>query len=138
MEDTPFTTWTWKEYRADVDAFAKSLISLGFEPFDIINIIGFNSSAWFIANFGAIAAGGVAAGIYATNLSETCKYISQHSNSKVVVCEGLKQLEKYYSIASDLPNLKALVSSMWYEGKQSVAEPAHRHCLPLGAGRLRL
>jgi long-chain-fatty-acid--CoA ligase ACSBG len=112
MEDIPYTTWTWKEYREKVDAFGKSLISLGFEPFDIINVIGFNSPEWFIANFGAIAAGGVAAGIYSTNLADACKYISMHSESKVVVCEGLKQLEKYYSIASDLPNLKALVSSI--------------------------
>ena len=114
MEDTPYTTLTWKDYRAQVDAFAKSLISLGFEPFDIINIIGFNSTAWLVANFGAIAAGGVAAGMYSTNLSDACKYISQHSESKVVVCEGLKQLEKYYSIASDLPHLKALVSLRRY------------------------
>ena len=113
MEDVPYTTLTWKEYRTQVDAFAKSLISLGFEPFDIINIIGFNSIAWFVANFGAIVAGGVAAGIYATNLSDACKYISQHSESKVVVCEGLKQLEKYYSIAKDIPSLKAMVSADW-------------------------
>lgn len=107
--DVPFTTWSWTEYRAKVDAFAKSLLSLGFEPFDIINIIGFNSREWFTANFGAMAAGGVAAGIYATNLADSCKYISGHSKAKVVVCEGVKQLEKYYEIGKDLPDLKALV-----------------------------
>jgi long-subunit acyl-CoA synthetase (AMP-forming) len=62
-----------------------------------------------MANCGAIAAGGVAAGIYATNLADSCKYISEHSKAKVVVCEGVKQLEKYYEISKDLPNLKALV-----------------------------
>lgn len=54
-------------------------------------------------------AGGIAAGIYTTNGPEACKYISEHSQAKVVVLEGVKQLEKYYSIAKDLPNLKALV-----------------------------
>jgi long-chain-fatty-acid--CoA ligase ACSBG len=62
-----------------------------------------------MANCGAIAAGGVAAGIYATNLPDACKYISEHSKAKVVVCEGVHQLEKYYKISKDLPNLKALV-----------------------------
>ena len=84
-------------------------MSLGFERFDIINIIGFNSPEWLMANFGAIAAGGVPAGIYATNQSEACQYISQHSKAKVVVCEGVKQLEKYYEISKDLPHLKAIV-----------------------------
>ena len=54
-------------------------------------------------------AGGIAAGIYATNGPEACKYISDHSEAKVVVVEGVKQLEKYYSIAKDLSMLKAIV-----------------------------
>lgn len=107
--DTPWTQWTWNEYRANVDSFGKSLIALGCQKFDIINLIGFNSPEWFFANFGAIAAGCIAAGIYATNAPEACKYISAHSKARVVVCEGVKQLEKYYAISKDLPNLKALV-----------------------------
>lgn len=107
--DTPWSHWTWKEYRDNVDSFAKSLISLGFEKSDIINIIGFNAPEWHFSNFGAIMAGGIAAGIYATNGPEACKYISDHSEAKVVVVEGVKQLEKYYSIAKDLSMLKAIV-----------------------------
>lgn len=92
-----------------MDAFAKSLISIGFAKHDIINIIGFNSPEWFFSNYGAIVAGGIAAGIYTTNQSIACQYISKHSEAKVVVAEGLSQLEKYYSIAKELPHLKALV-----------------------------
>jgi long-chain-fatty-acid--CoA ligase ACSBG len=105
--DTKWTVWSWKEYRNQVDSFAKSLLSIGFERFDTINIIGFNSPEWFFANFGAIAAGGVSAGIYTTNSKDACYYISDHSKARVVVCEGTKQLEKYYG--TNLPNLKALV-----------------------------
>ena len=108
-DDTTWTTWTWKEYEDNVYAFAKALMSLGFEKFDTINIIGFNSPEWFMANFGAIAAGGVPAGTYTTNLPEACKYVASHSEAKVIVCEGVKQLQKYLQIATDLPKLKALV-----------------------------
>lgn len=107
--ETPWTTWTYKQYEEQVFLFAKSLISLGFEKHDCINIIGFNSPEWFFANFGAIAAGGIAAGIYTTNLPEACHYVSDHSKAKVVVVEGFKQLEKYAEISSRLPNLKAIV-----------------------------
>jgi len=58
---------------------------------------------------GAIAAGGVAAGIYTTNLPEACKYVSSHSKAKVVVVEGKKQLDKYLAIQKDLKDLKALI-----------------------------
>ena len=108
-DDTTWSTWTWSEYRKNVDDFAKSLISLDFKRFDIINIIGFNAPEWLFANFGAIMAGGIAAGIYATNGPDACKYQAQHSSAKVVVVEGVKQLEKFYSISKDLPELKAIV-----------------------------
>lgn len=85
------------------------MIALDFKRFDIINIIGFNSPEWFFANFGAIVAGGIAAGIYATNGPDACKYQVQHSEAKVVVVEGVKQLEKFYSISKDLKTVKAIV-----------------------------
>jgi long-chain-fatty-acid--CoA ligase ACSBG len=75
----------------------------------MINIIGFNAPEWFFANFGAIAAGCVPAGIYSTNNPEACEYISSDSQAKVIVVEGMKQLEKYFTISKNLPNLKALV-----------------------------
>ena len=53
--------------------FGKSLMSLGFAPHRCINIIGFNSAEWFIANMGVMAAGGIAAGIYTSNLPEVCQ-----------------------------------------------------------------
>lgn len=51
----------------------------------------------------------VSAGIYATNNSEACRYISSHSEAKVVVCDGMTQLEKYMEISHTLPALKAIV-----------------------------
>jgi long-chain-fatty-acid--CoA ligase ACSBG len=75
----------------------------------MINIIGFNAPEWLFANYGAIAAGCVPAGIYTTNLPEACKYIGAHSKAKVVVVEGVQQLKKYYEISKELPDLKALV-----------------------------
>jgi len=107
--ETAWTTWTWKQYRDEVDAFGKSLLTLGCEKFDTVNIIGFNAPAWLFANFGAIAAGCVPAGIYTTNNPEACEYVTQHSGARVVVCEGLKQLSKFFGISKNLPNLKALV-----------------------------
>ena len=82
---------------------------MGFDRFDIINIIGFNAPEWHFANFGAIMAGGIAAGVYATNGPDGCKYQAQHSKAKVIVVEGVKQLEKYYPISRELRDLKAIV-----------------------------
>jgi len=109
--DDAWTKWTFKEYYNDVIRFAKALTHYGFQQHKCINIIGFNSPEWVIANMGAIAAGGIAAGIYTTNNAEACHYVAEHSEAEVVVVEDVKQLNKFISIQKDLPKLKALV--MW-------------------------
>lgn len=107
--DANWTVWSWNRYLAEVRAFAKGLIHLGCSPRGTTNIIGFNSPEWFIANTGTIFADMISAGIYATNLSDACKYVSEHSKAELVVCDGLKQLKKYETISQELPHLKALV-----------------------------
>ena len=61
---------------------------LGLNRFESVSILGFNSPEWLIANNGAIAAGGFAAGIYTTNEPPACKYIVEHCSARVVVVEG--------------------------------------------------
>ncbi|RHY55984.1 hypothetical protein DYB34_002725, partial [Aphanomyces astaci] len=100
---------TWNQYHAKCMAFAKSLLSLGFDRFDAVSIIGFNSAEWTIADLGCILAGGLAAGIYSTNSADAAKYIAGHSQARVVVCDNVAQLEKMASVAAELQQLKALV-----------------------------
>jgi long-chain-fatty-acid--CoA ligase ACSBG len=106
-----WVSYTWKQYYQTCLLFAKALIKLDFEPHQCVNIIGYNSPEWFMANNGAIAAGGIAAGIYTTNGPEACQYISEHCKAHTVVVENRHHLDKYIKIADQLPNLKALV--MW-------------------------
>lgn len=68
---------------------------------------------WFIANNGSILAGCIPAGIYTTNHSESCKYVSEHSQAEIIVIDGNKQLKKIVKSSSSLPNLKAFV--VWGE-----------------------
>lgn len=84
-------------------------MKVGLQPYDGVSIIGFNSPEWAISDVGAIFAGGVAAGIYTTNNPPACEFIAKHSDSVVVVCDGVTQLEKFVAIEKNLPKLKALV-----------------------------
>eukprot|EP00051_Salpingoeca_urceolata_P004954 m.69126 g.69126 ORF g.69126 m.69126 type:complete len:737 (-) comp13958_c0_seq1:266-2476(-) len=101
--------WTYSEYYQQARTAAKAFMTLGLEPSQSINIIGFNSPEWLIADVGAILAGGLAAGVYTTNEPAQCQYQADHSKAVVVVCENQKQLEKYLKIRDQLPLLKALV-----------------------------
>lgn len=106
-----WASYTWRQYYDLCATFAKSLIHLGVQPHEAVNIIGHNSPEWFFVNTGTIMAGAIIAGIYTTNGSEACQYISEHCSARVVVVEDAAQLSKYMAIADQLPKLKALV--MW-------------------------
>ncbi|KAF0684565.1 Aste57867_23483 [Aphanomyces stellatus] len=108
-KDGEWTILTWSQYYAKCAAFAKSLIAIGMERFEAVSVIGFNAPEWTIADLGCILAGGLAAGIYTTNNPAAAQYIIDHSGARVVVCDGVAQLEKIASVANQLPKLKALV-----------------------------
>ncbi|KAG9404299.1 hypothetical protein AC1031_004512 [Aphanomyces cochlioides] len=108
-KDGEWKILSWEQYYSKCQAFAKSLLSLGFERFDAVSVIGFNSAEWIIADIGCIFAGGMAAGIYTTNSAAAAHYIADHAGARVVVCDGVAQLEKMASVAGTLPKLKALV-----------------------------
>lgn len=93
---------------------AKGFIKLGLERFHSVGILGFNAPEWFIAQAGAIFAGGFSSGIYTTNSAEACKYIAENCRANILIVEDEKQLEKILQIKDELPHLKKIVQ---YIGK---------------------
>ncbi|NWW12194.1 ACBG2 ligase, partial [Oreocharis arfaki] len=86
-----------------------SCLQLGLQRFHGVGILGFNSAEWFIADIGAILAGGFAVGIYATNSPEACHYVAENCSANVIVVENHKQLQKILEIQDRLPHLKGIV-----------------------------
>ncbi|CAL8126075.1 unnamed protein product [Orchesella dallaii] len=106
--------WTYEEYYRDVRNVAKAFIALGLQPNHSVCILGFNSPEWFIADLGAIMAGGIPAGIYTTNCPKSCAYIAQDSRANIYVVDDERQLSKVLQNRGVLPDLKAIVQ---YVGK---------------------
>lgn len=104
-----YTTITWQEYRERVRLCARGFMKLGLEPKQGVAILGFNCAEWVIADLAAIHAGGFPAGIYTTSTPAQCQYITDHSDSSIVVAENAEQLEKFLSVRDRLPKVKAFV-----------------------------
>ena len=101
--------YTYADYYKNAMAFAKSAYKIGLAYKDGVGIIGFNSPEYHFALHGTWLAGGVTAGIYTTNNEEATKYVLEHSESVICVCQSGKQLTKLLSIRDKLPLLKAIV-----------------------------
>ncbi|OWZ05815.1 hypothetical protein PHMEG_00022020 [Phytophthora megakarya] len=113
-KDGTWVTHTWQQYYDVSRQFAKTLIALGVQPHEAVNVLGENCPEWLFTYMGTVLAGAVIAGIYGTSNAETCQYISAHCEAKVVVVADKVQLDKYLSVLDQLPALKALV--VWNNG----------------------
>ncbi|CAL1594148.1 unnamed protein product [Knipowitschia caucasica] len=100
---------TYTQYYQSCRTAAKSFLKLGLERYRGVGILGFNSVEWFIADIGAILAGGFAVGIYTTNSSEACQYVAENCKANIIVVENQKQMQKIIQVEDKLPHLKAII-----------------------------
>lgn len=117
--------YTYADYYKNAMAFAKSAYKIGLAYKDGVGIIGFNSPEYHFALHGTWLAGGVTAGIYTTNNEEATKYVLEHSESVICVCQSGKQLTKLLSIRDKLPLLKAIVVYWQEEELPTVPDDAY-------------
>lgn len=108
-KDGQWRKLTYKMYYDECWKAAKSFLKLGLQRFHGVGILGFNSAEWFIADIGAILAGGFAVGIYTTNSPEACHYVAENCSANVIVVENHKQLQKILEVEDRLPHLKGIV-----------------------------
>ncbi|XP_065102850.1 long-chain-fatty-acid--CoA ligase ACSBG2 isoform X1 [Paramisgurnus dabryanus] len=108
-EGEQWKSMTYSEYYKSCRTAAKSFLKLGLERYHGVGILGFNSTEWFIADIGAILAGGLAVGIYTTNSPEACQYVAENCQANILVVENNKQLQKILQIQDKLPHLKAII-----------------------------
>lgn len=101
--------YSWKDYYERVKYFSLGLIRLGFEPGDIVCIIGDNEPEWFWAEFAAQAAGGTATGAFVDSISSEVKHIAAHSRAKFAIVNDQEQTDKFLEIKDDLPSLKKVI-----------------------------
>ncbi len=107
--DGQWVATPWQTYADHVMAAAKSLIALGIDTGDTVNILGFNRPEWVIFDIAAMAVGGVPAGIYTTNSPAECQYIINHSEAPVVLLEDEGQWAKIAQVRNELPKLRHVV-----------------------------
>ncbi|MBW1849549.1 MAG: AMP-binding protein, partial [Deltaproteobacteria bacterium] len=88
---------TWREFKDNVQRFALGLIELGYNEDDKLGVIGDNKPEWIIAEFGAMAAGGIPTGVYPDSLAEEVEYLVSYSDARFLVVRDQEQVDKVLS-----------------------------------------
>jgi long-chain-fatty-acid--CoA ligase ACSBG len=114
--------WTYTQYYDECRVAARAMIHLGLQPFDGVNVFGFNSPEWLMGELAAIMAGGVAAGIYPTDMPDQVVYKSKHSSSSIAIVENEAKLKVFLDNKAELPKLKAVI--VWAPEDESKIQDA--------------
>ncbi|MDF1591748.1 MAG: AMP-binding protein [Desulfobacterales bacterium] len=125
MRKKEFGLWhdiSWNDYYRMAAQVGAALVSMGLEKGDCVSIIGDNCSEWVIIDMGIQCAGGITAGVYATNAWEQVAYIVQNSESKFFFVENEEQLDKWLMFRDSAPHLKKMI--VWdLEGLRNFNDP---------------
>lgn len=106
------STWvptSWDEFVSQTRSAARAMMALGVRPGTVVCMLGFNRAEWVIGQLAAMMAGGVGAGIYATNSPSEVQYILNHSEAPIVILENESQWAKINQVRDELPHLKCAV-----------------------------
>ena len=100
---------TWGDFYDQAKSVSKSLMALGVEKGDKVNIISYSCFRWVLSDMGITAIGAATVGIYQSNLPGDCRYIIDHSDGVVVFAENDVQLAKLKEIKERIPDVRKVI-----------------------------
>ena len=102
-------TRTYKEFRDDVDAFARALIALNVKPGDHVAIWATNIPAWYITFWAVTKIGAVLVTINTSYKTHEINYLLKQSDTHTLVMIDSYKDSSYVDIINELcPELKTL------------------------------
>ena len=99
----------WNEYQRNIESVAKALLFFGMQKGECIVIIGNNRVEWLYAQFGIMAAGGIATPSYQTNTAKQLAYLINHSKARFIFAENQSQYDKLAASRNELPALEKVI-----------------------------
>ena len=95
--------------RADVEALALGLASLGVRRGERVALLSENRVEWAITDLATLGQGAVTVPIYPTLTAPQVRYILENAEARVCVVSSPAQLEKILAVADQLPRLASIV-----------------------------
>ncbi len=108
-ENANASSVTWGDFYDQVKSVSKSLIALGVEKGDKINILSYTCYKWVLTDVASMSIGVGTVGIYQSNLPPDCEYMINHSDAVIVFAENLTQLDKLLKIKQNIPNIRKVI-----------------------------
>ncbi len=100
---------TWNRFYDQVRQVGKSLIALGVEKGNKVNILSYSRYQWVLCDMGITSIGSVTVGIYQSDLPKNVRYIVDHSDAVAIFVEDNAQLAKLMEIRPEIPDIRKVI-----------------------------
>jgi long-chain acyl-CoA synthetase len=98
--------YSWNEVGRRVAEIGAGLVSLGFEPGEVVSVLSNTRREWVWSDLAVLAMGGVCNGIYPTDSASQVHYLCEDSGSVYLFVENEEQLDKYLEVREQLPRVR--------------------------------
>jgi long-chain acyl-CoA synthetase len=100
---------TWNLYYESVRFLAQGLHALGVEKSTRVAIFSKTRVEWVFADMAVLGCGGVVVPVYQSSPTRDVEYIVSHSDSKIIIVENQKLLDKVLAARENLSNLTHII-----------------------------
>jgi long-chain acyl-CoA synthetase len=100
---------SWEQLGRAAREIGLGLVSLGYEPGEVVSVLSNTNKEWVWTDLGALGAAGVVNGIYPTDAAAQAEYLLQDSGSVYCFVEDEEQLDKLLEVRGRLPKLRKIV-----------------------------
>jgi acyl-CoA synthetase (AMP-forming)/AMP-acid ligase II len=101
--------YSWKDVGVLASEIGAGLVSLGFEPGEVVSVLANTSREWVWTDLAVLSVGGICNGIYPTDAASQVHYLCSDSRSAYLFVENDEQLDKYLEVRDSLPDLRQVV-----------------------------
>jgi long-chain acyl-CoA synthetase len=101
--------YSWNEVDAIADEIGAGLVSLGFEPGEVVSVLANTCREWVWTDLGVQTMGGICNGIYPTDAASQVEYLSADSASVYLFVEDDEQLDKVLEVRERCPKLRKII-----------------------------
>ncbi|MDU8925786.1 AMP-binding protein [Alisedimentitalea sp. MJ-SS2] len=97
--------YSWTDFWEHARLIGLGLRSLGMQRGDVVSILSEDNKEWIYSDLGIQCMGGICSGVYTTDSASQLEYLVKDSGSKFLFVENDEQLDKYLSVAGNMPGL---------------------------------
>ena len=111
-------TWTWKQVKDEILAFAAGLQVSGLSKGDKVAIIGRNRPRLYWSITAVQCVGGIPVPVYADSVADEMQYVLNHAEARFVIAEDQEQVDKVLEVRDRLPALDQII----YDDEQGLGD----------------